>query len=290
MKIHSIDAIREAIRFYVKGWRHFIVAFLLVFIVTSLFSFLLSKNFIGSIMGFFYILMTLFKSQITTIDQEKLALFIVVCIGVISTSLLVTIVPFLIGILISLSVLKPFDDMVSNKSISSWKKFIFPNIKNCLKVSLIRIIFIVPLWFILFIVPSLLLYNYLQTSAIGGFGTTKNLGQAVFVFLIIVLLFVITLTIVTIFVDLTLAFLEIEVVMKNLGIIKATKNSISLLRRNFLNVLILNLPFWIINLILVGFLFIPYLGSILQVAIIWLLVQPIFLLSKLILWKKITVS
>jgi|GEM_PF-1850288 len=269
--VDVLRVIGEAYEQYKKNWRKVISAFIILFLISIAFGII---DFVVKLPG-----------QFTCENQRNTFIVILFCISPQILSITFGIIESLIGVVVILAVLKPFDEISRGaKVVSDWKSHFSPQLKNAIKIVIFKF-----LVFALLLVP-LIIYIIFNIALFAAFASSKQ-DYRLFLTgsgLLLIFIFVAT-VILELIANFLLNFLEIEMVLGGKGLIEAAKKSANLVLGNLLNMIIYALIWFLIS-IGIGIVKLVLCCTVVLLPVIFIIdpffITPIRLLSLVILWKE----
>jgi hypothetical protein len=268
--VDTIKIIKDAYDIYKENWRSVITAFVVIFLIGLVFGVI---NFFASL-----------PEQFICNGKENILIVLIFCISPQILQYILGLINGLISLVITMAVIKPLDEITSGKTISSWASNFSKQLVNAVLVILLRTILLIvsfgPVVAILVLNISILIA--LRNSS--NVGVLFGGGLVVFFIVLAVCLLVFTIL------SFLLMFLEIEIVLGGSGIMEAGVKSAKLVTSNLGVVVVYALIWFLINIV-VGLLTVLLICTICLLPLAYLihplLVTPIELLSKIILWRRL---
>jgi len=270
--VDVLNVINTAYELYKEKWRSVVTAFAVVFVITFIFGVI---NFVAQLPGNFIC------DENSPFQTQNTLLILVFCVSPAILQRTTEVLTSLISLLITMAVLKPMDEIAAGKPVSSWTVHFPKQILNAILVILFRAIVLavcfIPFMLTLIPVIPVLIASKNNFAFLAGGGAVLLLTLLLGFLLSLVLNFL-------------LSFLEIEIVIGENGILDAVSKSARLVINNFLDVLLFSL-LWVFIGLGVGIVTFFIACTICLLPIAWLIpafiVQPIKLLSKVILWRRL---
>ena len=270
--VEILQVIEDAFHLYKKKWKTVITAFLVLLAIGILFGLISS--------GLNLSANALCKAK----PAQQGVVDFLLCVTPQALNVGLGIIEGLIAIVITLAVIKPLKEIADKRPVSDWTANFTPQLANAVKVILFR--FAVMLLVIAPVVAvALLNLPIILTAKTTGDLTGLLLFGNLFLLLIVMAVMILISAIINFF----LMFLEIEIVLSNAGLINAVKKSASIVRNNLGNSLLFVIAWFVLNFVLdIGVIFVACTCCLLPLAILIppLIIVPIELLSKVILWKR----
>lgn len=271
--VDIIRIIEDSYELYKEKWRSVITAFAVIFLIALVFGII---DFIISLPG-----------QLGVCEVNNALIVLVFCISPYILQYTLGFVNGLIDVMVTMAVIGPIDEMAGGKAISSWTNNFPKQLVNSILVILLRTILAV-----ICFVP-ILITVILNISALVALSNNKNIGILFGGGLIVFLMVLVVCFLVFSILNFLLTFLEIEVVLGRSGVLQAGIKSAKLVISNFWDVLAYAIV-WVVIGIVVGIITVLVMCTVcllpLAYVITPLIVAPIELLSKVILWRKLTKS
>jgi hypothetical protein len=271
--VDVIGVVQDSYELYKESWRKVVTAFIVIFLI----------GVIAAIVNF---AARLSEDTVCKVANNPM-LVLLFCLSPVVLQLVLGVVGGLISNLITIAVIIPVDEIVSKKTVSNWTKHFSPQLLNAIKVMVVRalisLIIFAPV--IVLVIGSISALVALKNNA----NPTLLLGGGL---LLIVILLIVSVIVWSIAMFL-LTFLEIEIVLGGGGVFSAISRSANLVKENFADVFVFSILWFfiryamgILNLLLMCTVcLIP-----LAFAIPSFVVEPIELMSKVELWRKLTKS
>ncbi|NYZ79256.1 hypothetical protein H0N99_03855 [Candidatus Micrarchaeota archaeon] len=271
--VDMIRIIEDSYELYKEKWRSVITAFAVVFLIALVFGIV---NFVISLPG-----------QLGVCEVKNALILLVFCISPYILQYILGFVNSLINLMVTMAVIGPMDEMAGGKAISSWTSKFPKQLVNSILVILFRTILAVICF------GPIVILVILNISALVALGNNKNIGVLLGGGLIIILMVLGVCILVFAILNFLLMFLEIEVVLGGSGVLQAGIKSAKLVTSNLWDVLAYAVVWFVIG-IAVGILTLLVMCTVcllpLAYVITPLIVAPIELLSKVILWRKLNKS
>lgn len=268
--VDVLNIINTAYLLYKENWRSVITAFAFIFAIAFIFGII---NFVVQLPG------SLICDENTPF-AKNVFFVLLFCVSPAVFQIITGAIEGLITIVVHMAVLKPLDEMAVGKPISSWTFGFINNVSNAILVIILRTVLLGVCFapFVLALIPAIpsLVASKNESAFMAG-------GAA----LLLTLLLGIVLSLIFNF---FLTFLEIEIAVGGSGILDAVSNSTRLVLSNFLDVLIFD-ALWFLIGIGTGIVTFIIACTICLLPLAWLvppfIVQPIQLLSTVILWRRL---
>jgi hypothetical protein len=187
-------------------------------------------------------------------------------------NLFVGLVVGLIATILTLSALKPLEEMLSGGQVSSWQKHISAQMGNTTRVYLLAIFKVFAIIFVVMLGASIVYFTGMNWVVIAA----------------VVIVGVILLILMQIFFALAFTFVNVEMVLGKRGLIDAIKNSYALARANLSDVFLFHLV-WLTIGVLVGIatIFTCCLAIFVDPIVSCMILLPVRLCSEILFWKKL---
>ena len=271
--VDAIGVIQDSYELYKENWRKVITAFVVLFLLGLVFS----------IVDF---LARLSEDTVCKVTNNP-TLVLLFCLSPVVLQLVLGVIGGLFSNLITIAVIRPMDEIIGKKTVSNWTKHFSPQLFNAIKVMVVRalISLIVFAPFILALLGSIPALIALKNNV----NPTLLLGGGL---LLIVILLIFT-AIVWSVVMFLLTFLEVEIVLGGGGVFGAMSRSANLVKENPVDVFVFSV-LWFFIRSAVGILNIMLLCTVCLIPLMFVtlpfIVEPIELMSKVELWRKLTKS
>ncbi|QLJ53341.1 MAG: hypothetical protein Sv326_1166 [Candidatus Fermentimicrarchaeum limneticum] len=267
--------ITEAYELYRENWRSVVTAFGVVFVITLAFGII---NLFAQLPGNFIC------GEDSPFETQNALLILIFCISPVILQMILGIVDRLLGVLIAMAVITPMDEMATGKPISNWMGHFSRQIVNAVLVILARLV--VTLVSFAPLIAAILL----NLSALIALRQSQNFGLLLGGGLIIILLACAVSIAAFIILDFLLLFLEMEMVLGGGSVLNAAARSAKLVYANRGDVVVYSLLWFVIGIgVAIATFIIACTICLLPLA--WLIpafvVQPIQLLSGIILWRRL---
>jgi hypothetical protein len=271
--VDVIRIIEDSYELYKEKWRGVITAFAVIFLIALIFGIM---DFVISLPG-----------QLGVCEVKNALILLVFCISPYILRYILGFISGLIDIMVTMAVIGPMDEMAGGKAISSWTSNFTKQLVNSVLVILLRTILAVICF------GPIVIAVILNISALVALGNNKNIGILFGGGLIIFLMVLAVCFLVFAILNFLLMFLEIEVVLGGSGVLQAGIKSAKLVTSNLGDVLAYAIVWFVIG-IAVGILTLLVMCTLCLLPLAYLIapfiVAPIELLSKVILWRKLTKS
>jgi len=270
--------ITEAYELYRENWRSVVTAFGVVFVITLVFGLI---NFFAQLPGNFIC------GEDSPFETQNSILILIFCVSPVILQMVLSIFEGLLNVLIIMAVITPMDEMAAGKQISNWTIHFPKQILNAVLVILAR------LFVTLVSFAPLIVVILLNLSTLIALRQNQNFGLLLGGGLIVVLLVGAISTAIYIVLNFLLLFLEMELVLGEGSILYAATRSARLVYSNLSSVIIYSLLWFVIGMgVAIATFIIACTICLLPLA--WLIpafvVQPIQLLSKVVLWRRLKSS
>jgi hypothetical protein len=268
--VNVLQVITDAYELYKENWRSIITAFAVLFLIALVFGLV---NFFAQL-----------PSNFICDHTNNVLLVLIFCLSPAVLQVITNMINGLLEVLIAMAVLKPLDDMAGGKVISDWTKHFMPQLVNAIMVIILRgLVLLVSFTpFILVVIMNASSIVMLRNTQYGGIALGGGILLAILTLLLGFLLSMIL--------NFLLTFLEIEVVLGGGGILQAGVRSAKLVVKNLADIIIYSFLWFAIS-IGVGILAILLACTCILLPLVFiigpLIVSPINLLSKVILWKSL---
>ncbi|NYZ76501.1 hypothetical protein H0N98_04590 [Candidatus Micrarchaeota archaeon] len=271
--VDAIGVIQDSYELYKENWRKVITAFIVLFLFAL-------------ILGVVNILS---RFVVDTICQaaNNAVLVLLFCISPLILQVVLGLLGGLLNNVITIAVIKPMDEIIGKKTVSDWTKHFFPQLFNVIKVMVVRglvsLIIFTPLVLVaLGSIPALIALK-------GNINPALLLGGGILLILIVGVISVIVWSIVMFL----LTFLEVEIVLGGRGIFGAMSRSIRLVMSNLWDVFVFSILWFLIRMG-VGVLNLMLMCTICLIPLTFVtipfIVEPVELMSKVVLWRKLNKS
>lgn len=268
--VNVLGVIEEAYEHYKLNWRSVITAFAVILVIGLVFGL---ANFFLSLPG-----------QFACGGTKNILILLIFCISPQILQYTLNFVNGLIDLMITMAVIKPLDEMAGRKTISSWTSNFSKQFVNAILVIVFRALLLVVSFapvVVMLVLNISILYALRNNSNIGAL-----FGGGLLVFFIVLGVCFLIFSILS----LLLMFLEIEVVLGVSGILQAGVKSAKLVTSNIADVIVYAIIWFLIG-IGVGVFTLLMMCTICLLPIAYLIppliVAPIELLSKIILWRRL---
>jgi hypothetical protein len=271
--VDILRLIEDAYELYKERWRGVITAFVVIFLIALVFGIL---NFIISLPG-----------QFLCNGKESVIIALLFCISPQIIQNVLNFISSLIDIMVTMAVMKPMDEMAGGKTISGWTGHFSKQVVNSILVILLRVIVSLICFAPMIIIIILNISVLVAWGNSTNFGTLLTGGLLIFFLVLLVCMAIFTIA------NFLLTFLEVEVVLGRNGVLQAGVKSAKLVANNLVDVLVYSIIWFLISIGLgVVVLLLMCTVCLLPVAYLIgpLIVVPIELLSKIMLWRKLTES
>jgi len=273
-----IRIIADAFDLYKENWRKFATAYLVIFLIDIFF---------GGIKFALNIVIVLACPSDNTVLQLILCDFPQLTQYVFTAT--ITFIDFFINLLVALAVITPFYELSERKPVSDWAGHFFPQLPNAFLVIILRYIITLAAFIPFGIVIALNLSAIIAIA--GSDGGISNLSSALPMFGLIAIVASALFSVLLMWAfNFFLTFLEIEVVLSKYSVLEAAGASISIVRKNLLDVFIFDLV-WVGVNFGVGLLSVLLCCTIVLIPVVYLirpfLIAPVQTLSSILLWKQL---
>ena len=268
--VDVVKVISDAYELYRENWRSVITAFGVLFLISLVFGLV---NFFAQLPGNFI-----------CDGAKNIWLLLIFCISPAILQSFLGIVNGLLSVIITMAVIKPMDEMALGKTISNWTGHFSKQFVNAILVILLRTaVFLISFAPLIFVV-------ILNISALAALQGSKNFGILLGGGLLTILLTLVLGIVVSTILNFLLMFLEVEIVLGEGNIFKAAMKSASVVKNNLVDVILWGVVWFLIQIaVVVVTILVACTLCLLPVAylITPLIVEPIGLLSKVILWRRL---
>jgi len=286
--VEVLDVIREAYWAYRASWRSVITAFLVILLIGIVFG--IANFFIGLPRQFLC-------------DSNNLIILLLFCIAPQLLQYILNFINGLINLMVTMAVIKPLDEMASGNKISEWAGHFSKQLVNSILVMVFRAVVTIVCFAPAIIV---LITNMSVLFALGSLSKSNNSNLALFGDLVggvlvafgglaVLIIVLIAGFIVLAILNFLLMFLEVEMILGKNGILQAGVKSTKLVAGNFWDALIFSIVWYsiigglsMLTLLLMctcAFCLMPLVSIIGS-----LILSPVELSSKIVLWRKLTKS
>jgi hypothetical protein len=271
--VDIIKIIEDSYKLYKEKWRSVITAFIVIFLIAIFFGII---NFVISLPG-----------QFGVCNVKNALILLVFCISPYILQYVLGFINGLIDLMVTMAVIGPMDEMAGGKAISDWTGKFTKQFVNSILVIILRTVLAVICF------GPILIAVILNVSLLAALSNSNDIGILFGGGLLLLLMFAGVCFLVFAILNFLLTFLEIEVVLGGSGVLQAGIKSAKLVTSNFWDVLTYALVWFVIG-IAVGVVTLLVMCTICLLPLAYiiapLIVSPIELLSKVILWRKLTES
>jgi hypothetical protein len=271
--VDVIKIIEDSYELYKEKWGSVITAFVVVFLIALAFGVI---NFIISLPG-----------KLGVCNFNNTLIILIFCISPYILQYVLGFVNGLIDLMVTMAVIGPMDEMAGGKAISDWTGKFKKQLVNSILVILLRTVMTI----ICFVPIAIVLI--LNISVLAALANNKNIGILFGGGLIIFVMILAVCALVFAILNFLLTFLEVEIVLGGNGVLQAGIKSAKLVTSNLWDVLAYALIWFVIGIV-VGVVTVIMTCTVCLLPLAYVIspfiVAPIGLLSKVILWRKLTKS
>lgn len=194
---------------------------------------------------------------------------------------------YLISIMIVLAVMKPLHEISKGEKVSNWTSHVQLQLPNSIKIMIFRTLLDIA------VLAPLLIFIALNITFFLTFAkqvSTNGITAIVIADIIAFAAIIIATIIVAIITTFMLVFLEVEIALTGKGLQNAAKNSFNLVKNNFVAVLAFLLLWFAVSIVVAVVTLIMACTCCLlpaAIALEALIVQPVYLLSTIMLWNEL---
>lgn len=268
-----LKVITDSYEAYRDNWKKLITAFVVIFLFAL-------------ILGIIQLVGRISQDTICKASQNTWVI-IIFCLSPLVLQYGLGIIGGLLNTLITMAVIEPIDEIESGKTPSDWTKHFSPQLVNAILVMILRFLLTVIIY------APLIVVVIVSVPALVAFGNSSNIAMLLGGGLLMLVVTLAVCTVVWSTAMFLLTFLEVEVVLGGHGALDAGVKSARLVRDNLWDVLIFSIAWYFIR-IAMGVLNILFLCTCVLIPLMFVIdpfiVEPIELMSKVMLWRRLKKS